>query len=200
MLSRVDRINNVEINFMNQSILSTARTQATWLAGVRYFRFDETLTYGSVAGGHTLGEANGAYEGYLRDRSINNLIGPQIGICLSHYITPRFGLFITPKFGVFGNAASTQNTLYTGNGYTTWDLKANKTGFSTLGQIDIGANYQLSQRWSVYGGYRLVAITGVALADNQFLPYLADTTGFQQPKTNGDLILNGAFAGVLFRF
>lgn len=199
-VSRLDRINNVEINYMNLTYLGSGRTQAIWLAGIRYFRFDETLTYGSVAGGHNFGDGGGAYQAYLSNRSVNNLIGPQVGVILNHYFTPRFGLYISPKFGVFGNRATSTTTLYTGDGYTTYDLSGTKNSFSALGQIDLGGNYMLNQRWSVYGGYRLVAITDLALSDNQFLPYLADTSGFQQVKTNGGLLLSGVYAGLIFRF
>jgi hypothetical protein len=199
-LSRVDRINNVELNFITQSFLCTPRTQAFWLAGVRYFRFDETLTYGAAAYGHTFTDNNGAYACYLRDRSVNNLVGPQIGVQLTHWVCPRFGLFITPKFGIYGNFASTQNTLYTGDGYTQWNIKASQNQFSTLGQLDVGGNFLIKPWCSIYAGYRLVAVDQVALADNQFLPFLADTVGFGQPKTNGSLLLHGAFGGLVFRF
>jgi len=199
-LSRVDRINNVEVNFIALSLLGCGRTQAIWLAGVRYFRFDETLTYGASAYGYTMTQNNGAYAAYLRDRSINNLVGPQIGVILSHYITPRFGVFMTPKVGIFGNYASSQNTLYTGDGYTQFDIKADKTEFSMLAQLDLGANYWIKPWWSLYGGFRVIGINQLALADNQFLPFLADTQGFGQPKTNGDVILYGAFGGMVFRF
>ncbi len=199
-LQRVDRINNVEVNFINQTALNSPRTQAIWLAGIRYFRFDETLTYGSVAYGHTFSESNGAYSAFLRNHSVNNLIGPQIGVQMSHYFTPRLGLFLTPKFGIFGNGTQSQTTLYTGDGVTQFNLVANKNVFSTVGQLDLGMNYLVTPRFSVYGGYRLVAITSVLLSDNQFLPFLADTQGFLEPKSNGSLILNGAFGGIQYRF
>jgi hypothetical protein len=199
-LSRVDRINNVEINFLDLTPLGNGRTQAIWLAGVRYFRFDETMTFGSVAFGHTFSESNGAYSAFLRNTSVNNLIGPQIGVQISHYITPRFGVYATPKFGIYGNYGSSRNTLYTGDGFTQFDLKGNKTDFSTIGQIDLGMNYLVCPRLSVYGGYRLLAVNQVILSDNQFLPFLADTQGFQEPKSGGSLLLHGAFAGLAYTF
>ncbi len=199
-ISRVDRINNVEVNLMALSLLGTGRTQAIWLAGVRYFRFDETLTYGGTAYGYNFNDANGSQALYLRDRSINNLVGPQIGVILNHYCTQRFSIFAAPKMAVMGNYTTCQNTLYTGDGYSQFDLQGSKTDVSLLGQLDLGVNYWIKPWCSIYAGYRVVGITSMALADNQFLPYLADTTGFQQPKTNGDLILTGGFAGMLFRF
>lgn len=199
-VSRLDRINNVEVNYLNATPLGGGSTQAIWLAGIRYFRFDETLTYGSVAGGHNFGDGGGAYEAYLRNRSVNNLIGPQIGVILNHYFTPRFSLYAGPRVGVFGNRATSQTMLYTGDGYTTYDLQGTKNSFSVLSQLDLGGTYLLNQRWMLYGGYRLVAITDLALSDNQFLPYLADISGFQQVKTNGGLLLSGVNAGVIFRF
>ena len=46
----------------------------------------------------------------------------------------------------------------------------------------------------------MVGLSNVALADNQFLPYIADSAGFQRVKPNGDVILTGAFAGFSFMF
>jgi hypothetical protein len=199
-VSRVDRINNVEINFLALSMLGSGRTQAIWLAGVRYFRFDETLTYGGTAYGYNFTDQNGAQSLYLQDRSVNNLVGPQIGVILNHYVTQRFSLFVIPKMALMANFCSSQNTLFTGDGYTQFNLKGSKTDCSLLGELDLGANYWIKPWCSIYAGYRVIGVTSMALADNQFLPYLADAQGFQQPKTNGDLILSGAFGGVIFRF
>ena len=44
------------------------------------------------------------------------------------------------------------------------------------------------------------ATTGVALSDNQFPAFLAATGDLKDVKTNGDLVLHGAFAGVTFRW
>ena len=52
----------------------------------------------------------------------------------------------------------------------------------------------------LYLGWRVIGVSHVALADNQFLPYIADSAGFQRVKSNGDVILTGAFAGFSFTF
>ena len=49
------------------------------------------------------------------------------------------------------------------------------------------------------GGYRVVAVTGVALADNQIPHFLAAANEFADVKTNGELILH-AHLGVSFRW
>ncbi len=49
---------------------------------------------------------------------------------------------------------------------------------------------------ALYFAIVVVGIANLALADNQFLPFLADTAGFAQVKQNGGMILHGAFSGV----
>jgi hypothetical protein len=49
-------------------------------------------------------------------------------------------------------------------------------------------------------GYRVLAATGIGLADNQIPPYLNDIPTIQDIDRNGSLILHGAFAGLTYRF
>ncbi len=202
---RNDELHNVELNLLNQQIYNTGNAQVTWLGGVRYFRFDDSLIFGSVAGGSEFGDnagpnVGGAAQAYLSSRAVNNLVGFQIGARADYYLTPGFSVFATPKIGIYGNSISVRNRLYTGDGIEGFDITGNSVDFSMLAQIDLGMSYQFHPNWRAFLGYRAIAVTQVALADNQFLPFLADTQGFGDPKTNGSLVLHGAFAGLECRF
>ena len=65
-----------------------------------------------------------------------------------------------------------------------------------LGEIDLGFDYAVTQNIRAFLGYRVIGVAGLALSDNQFLPYLADNAGFAQVKQNGSLILHGVMMGV----
>jgi hypothetical protein len=62
--------------------------------------------------------------------------------------------------------------------------------------LDVGANFQVTPSIGVWGGYRVMAISGIALADDQ-IPFLADDLfGISDIDHNANLVLHGAMAGV----
>ncbi len=198
---RNDNITNLELNFLQQQIYAQQNfCTLTMLAGFRYFRFQESLTFGSVAFGDTFGSAGGANEAYLRTQVTNNMYGAQIGMLANFAMSPTCGAYIQPKIGAMGNSITSRNQLYTGDGFSQFDIHGSKTAFSLLAEVDIGTYYWLTQNCQIFAGWRVVGVSQVALGDNQFLPYLADTAGFGQVKANGDLILTGGFAGLAFTF
>jgi hypothetical protein len=191
---RNDRVNNFELNLLFGAF-NVGRWTVVPFAGFRYFRFDERLTFGGLAGGATWGGNGGADEAYLSFRTVNNLYGGQLGTYANYMFSDRFGLFIGPKVGVFGNQMNDRTLLYRGDGVTAYDIAAHKADFSLLGELDTGLTWFVGPRFMAYLGYRVVGVTNVALGDNQFLPYLADVDGFAQVKQSGSLILHGAMIG-----
>ena len=172
----------------------------TWLAGVRYFRFNETVTFGAASIGTDFGDDGGVDEAFMRFRVDNSLIGPQIGFRAEYNLTEKFGLYAMPKIGIYGTSIDSNMQLYRGDGLSVYNIDGHKNDFSMLAQIDVGATYQVARNWRLYAGYRVIAVSQLALADNQFLPYLADTTGFAAVKSNGDLLLNGGMLGLEYNF
>jgi len=194
-ITRDDRVNNFELNLL-QGAWMVGRLQVAAIAGFRYFRFDERLAYGGAAAGSDFGDIGGQNEAFLAFRCTNNLYGGQLGGLFNYNVTDRFSLFAVPKAGLYGNQMNCRSMLFTGDGQTGFDIPSHKSDFAFLGEIDSGFSYALTQNLRVIMGYRVVGVANVALADNQFLPYLADTNGFAQVKQNGSLILHGAFAGL----
>ncbi len=191
---RNDRFNNIEFNFLFGA-WNYGRVTVLPFAGLRYFRFDERLKYGGLASGAVWGQNGGADEAYLYIRSVNNMFGPQVGTYLNVQIIDGLGWFIGPKVGIFGNQMNTRTLLYRGDGVVAYDIPGHKIDFSMLAELDTGFDYFFRNGMFVYLGYRVVGVANVALSDNQFLPYLADTQGFHQVKQNGDLILHGVMMG-----
>jgi hypothetical protein len=206
---RNDRVNNYELNVIQGPVLGNGRVTVVGLAGFRYFRFDERLTYGSVGFGSDWGDNNGADEAYLRFRTANNLFGVQIGALLNYAVCPRFGVFFIPKVGIFGNQMNSRTTLESGNGILgnisnpgpqPFDIYGHKSDVSMMGELDFGLNYAITPNWWIFGGYRVLGVTNLALADNQFLPYLADAQGYREIKQSGSLILHGGLFGVAYLY
>ena len=200
---RDNEIHNIEVNFLRETLISNQSTQVTWLAGFRYFRFDESVIFGSVAGdaaitpgGAEFGNNGGVDEAYLDIRCENNLVGFQVGARGDYYCTDDVSLFLAPKLGVYGNEINSRSRLYTGSGISAFDIESNEDDFSFLAQVDLGASYQFAPHWRLFGGYRAIAVSGIALADNQFPAFIAAADEFADIDTNGDLILHGAFLGL----
>lgn len=194
-VQRQDYIQSVEINFLSQYWQPNAHCQVTWLAGVRWFRFDESLLYSAVAGAST---PTGSDTAYMDFDCTNDLVGVQLGARCDWYLTQRFSLFVTPKFGFYGNYIQTQNQVYNGDGSYLYNFSQDTTGVSFLGEIDLGASYQFAQNWRAFIGYKAIAVTGVALSDNQIPHYLAAADELQQIDNSGSLIVHGGFAGLEF--
>ena len=201
-ITRSDELHNVELNLLSGSAYTSCNLNVMWLAGVRFFRFDETLRFESVQGGVEFGQNNGQNQVALQSRCVNNLVGFQIGTRVDYCVWRNFGIYAMPKIGIYGNGTNARNVLYTGDGFTQFDIAGSRTDFSTIAQLDLGGTYSFGQcnNWRAFAGYRMMGITNVALSDNQFLPFLADTAGFADVKSNGSLILHGGYTGLEYRF
>ena len=194
-ISRQDYIQSVEINFLTQYWQPNAHCQVTWLAGVRWFRFDESLLYSAIAGAST---PTGSDQAFMDFDCTNDLVGFQLGARCDWYVTQKFSLFVTPKFGLYGNHIQSQNRVYNGDDSSLYNFSQDTTGVSFLGEIDLGASYQFANNWRAFIGYKAIAVTGVAMSDNQIPHYLAAADELQQINTNGSLIVHGGFAGLEF--
>ncbi len=183
----------------------------SWALGVRYFRFEENLLFGSVNSGRTWGEAGGLYEAYLEDNVRNSLTGFQFGCDFSYTMGGKWRLFAAPKLGIYNNHVQHRFGLRRGDGVIanataasgvtdTYPVNSSEDALSFLSEVDLGLEWHVAQNWSVSLGYRVIFATGIALADNQIPTYVVDIPEIADIDTNGDLVLHGAFAGVTVRF
>jgi hypothetical protein len=197
-LSRRDYFHNVELNFLSQYWQPNARCNVTWLAGVRWFRFDEGLLYGATAGASAVTSVSD--QAFMNFETTNDLVGFQLGARCEWYATQRFSLYVTPKFGLYGNYIQTRNRVYNGDGSSLYDFQQDTTGVSFLGEIDCGCAWAFARNWRATIGYKAVAATGMALADNQIPHYLAAADELQEIRRNGSLVVHGGYAGLEFCF
>jgi hypothetical protein len=211
-LRRTNDFQNVEINLIRNRLYGQWDSPwgVDWLVGVRYFRFEERLIFGALQNNSVWGEDGGAVEAYFDDKVVNHLVGFQFGFNADWRVVDGVRLFVTPKLGIYNNHIHQDFQAYLGDGTIattgssgvagTYPVVSSTNHFSFLGQIDVGVDWRFLPRWSLQGGYRLIAVTGVGLADNQFPPYLVDIPEIAAIDTNGDLILHGAFAGLTFNY
>ena len=212
-LWRRNEFHNVELNLMRYTMARDCGRpwDFSCSAGVRFFRFEENLKFGSLEDGCIWGQQGGIREAYLDDNIENNLLGVQFGCDARYNGWGNLGFFLSPKFGIYNNRIEHKFQAYRGDGTVanptvasgvtdSYPVESSTDVFSFLTEVDVGVDWQISQRWSARVGYRVMAVTGVGLADNQIPTYIVDIPEIRDIDHNGNLLLHGAFAGVTYNY
>ena len=211
-LSRRDEFQNIEVNLLRLQTpcYCDSPWDIGWSLGVRYFRLQENLTFGTLRQGCVWGQGGGAFEAYLNDTVTNDLLGFQIGFDAAYCLFDGFRAFVTPKMGIYDNHMTQDFRANLGNGTVattgtsgvpgTYPVLSSRDQLAFLMQIDVGLDWQLSRNWSARVGYRVLALTGMALADDQFPQYIVDIPEIAHIDGHSSLILHGAFAGLTYNF
>lgn len=163
------------------------------LAGVRYVNVHEQLS-------GELYRSNTAFLGNWLARTENNLIGPQIGFDWGLPITCRLGLAATGKFGLFG---ASENQTTAGSFFaagTPGERRASAEQIAYLGEMGLKGTYQFSESATLYMGYNVLWLGGVATAPNQLTASNFAPGGAANISTGGNIFVHGAFAGMEFRW
>lgn len=200
-IRRRDEFHNLEINYVHANLIGNpcSRFQFDWLAGARWFKFDENFLYSTTDTSTSFGvdEAN---EVNYSIETQNNLIGVQTGFRGRLCIWRGLSVYTNSKFGVYNNCMTQRSSIYDGVGTYVYDIRSNKNDVSLLGELDLGARYQFNCNWGVYLGYRVVGVTGIALTENQIPQFMDDLADVARIDSNGDMILHGAMAGITCQF
>lgn len=189
VLSRSDTINNIEINWLYAPETrpefheGNKRVNWMWLAGFRFFQLEDQLSLDMTSSTFDLETATN-----------NNLFGGQIGGRFDWEIAPRMRFVVMPKFLLAGNASS--NRAIQNNGGTT-DVRSTVDVFSWLGSVDTSVAWDMTDRWSLWLGYRVVGVGNIAQADGQWPSNLPapSAASLQGIATGSESIIHGAFAG-----
>jgi hypothetical protein len=200
------QVHNAEINFLGGTLGGFNTTRFIWLAGFRYFHFNDQLQFASDPIDTAFTGA--APEIYYNNNVTNNLYGFQLGGRGQVYLTRRFSFDLVSKFGIFGNhvnhnqsiggtagLATVNNGPFNGQPY---NIASQTDTVSLLGEVRAGASYWLTNQWRVLGGYRAVGVSNLALTTNQIPSDLRGLNDAAAIDTNGSLILHGAYAGAEF--
>ena len=201
-------VNNMEVNFVRNVCGGPCnRVGIDFLCGFRWFHFRDGLVFGAERANDGSAYANDWL--YVNDHIKNDLYGFQIGFDASYRFLDCWKAFIRPEFGVYGNhmqldynlyaVSSTTGQQFQGSSSTyanpNYPVHATTDGFSFLTQVDLGLDWQVTRHLSLQGGYRVVAVTGVGLADDQIPFFGNDTQAIADIQHSGSLIVDGVFGG-----
>jgi len=217
--------NSVEANLVGNSLcggpfgcgmcgLCSGRAGSPWgfgyVAGFRYMNFTDRFLFSSNANSTDLVNDPNALN-YLGQFN-NNLYGFQLGSGLSYCVTNRLTAYVIGKAGVYDNVVSGLQRVYgtAGNAvinngpYTGQDFvvrTANRSTFAMSGQIDLGGRWAITNNWSANFGYRVLALAGVATADDNFQQtQFHDVDGVAFLNRSGSFLIHGAYAGATYCF
>ena len=211
-VSRSDLVNDVEINWLSsvsgrpEFLPSDRRVGFMWLAGFRFFELQDVLTLTSTSS--TLPPSSvGANQSLLSVATNNNIFGAQVGAKADWRIAPRIRLSAVPKFMIGGNAITNTTELTTVNGSGATfaggqpvNVHATLGVFSWLGSVDSSVAWDVTDRWSLWVGYRVVGVGNIAQADGQWPSTLAAPSALQEIDAGSSTILHGGFAGFQGRY
>ena len=179
-----------------------ARYNITGVCGVRYLELDDNFMYGvDYTGGAT---------GYLDyySQTENKLVGFQLGSNAMYRIGCKWGLHMNTLVGLYGNDIETHQYFNSTTGMVRYasdgmpfDANASKTDVAMLGELRLGASYQATCHCRLYGGWRAMGLTGLALATNQAPnQWLTSGQGSSYVNSNSSMILHGLQAGVEWNY
>ncbi len=211
-LSRDNQIYNFEVNLVRNvgcNGCDCGPWQVGGIVGFRYFKFDENLRFSSLANGGSWNTATD--HAHIEDDISNELFGFQVGANIRRCFCKNWAFTFTPKVGVFANHIENRYNIYRGDGLAATPTAASlATGsypvdgeadkLSLMLEANFGLAWQISCRWEATFGYRVMAFTGMGLADNQLETYVVDFPEFADVSTNGHLLLHGGYAGLTYRF
>lgn len=181
------------------------------LLGVRYFRVDNDL---SIAGDFTPASTPDVYRAdsinYYHDVNVDNkLVGFQLGGSVNYAVTCKLSGFLDTNFGIYGNDMNVHQRVYSAEGGTIRDVDtgadavygSSKQDVAFLGEARLGVGYQFLPCWRATVAWRVLALSGVAIAGEQ-----VPANGFPNHAqlnyidSNDSIILHGLQAGVECKF
>jgi hypothetical protein len=211
-ISRSDLVNDVEINwlyslwerpeFLSQDPAAPSRRiNLMWLAGFRFFQLEDVLTQTSFPGGGAPGTLD------LGVATNNNLYGAQVGAKFDWRLFPQVRFSSVPKFMIAGNSITNTTTLATGSGTQAVfasgapvNVHSTLGVFSWLGSVDTGVAWDVTDRWTLSMGYRVVGVGNIAQADGQWPPVISSPASISGIDAGSSTIIHGGFAGFEGRY
>lgn len=189
-LIRTSELHNLELNLIRQQ-----RSQVLWtifdlhesIIGIRYLRFDENLDFRQTGGSLPIPTQQ------VADVE-NALFGIHSGRRFEKRLFGNVGVFASGELGIYSNR-SESNNFVSPTAFGTSTTRETKTDVAFLGKLELGGIYSFNQNIRAKLGYRVLGITGVALADGQFNQ---DLTPQDDVNTAGDLYLRGGYFGFEF--
>jgi hypothetical protein len=183
-----------------------SRLNLNWLAGFRYFSFDDNLQYAADFDGDGITRADDDF--YYDVNTTNDLVGFQIGGRGDFCVGRRINVFGLGKVGVYNNRSTlfsrmgteTVVAYETGMPAAQYNIMETDNQVAFLSELGTGIGYRISPKWTANFGYSVIAASGVATSVGN-VRNRGDFVRDQRHINNQDtLILHGFNLGALYNF
>lgn len=190
-----------------------SRLNLSWLAGFRYFQFNDDLQYAASLDDGVINRAPDDL--YYQVNTTNDLVGFQLGSRADYCLGQRLNAYGTAKVGVYNN----HSTMYTRLGTDDADAYLNDTRppvnpsngqsyrftesnnqVAFLSELGSGLGWRVTPKWSATVGYRAIVASGVATSVGNIRQTYANYVDVQNYNNDSVVILHGLNVGALYNF
>jgi hypothetical protein len=181
-----DAITSTYSSTLHNAEANLTRQVCDWLNVLAGFRYVELNEQGLTE------LVNPAVPYRYAVRTDNRLYGGQLGADAMLWCRDRYTLGLNGRAGVYGNHSRHRAVTDTGVARLISSGAQSRTSF--IGELALIGTGRLTERVNVRGGYRLLWIDGVALAEDQFA--VSDFNNGVGYDGSGDVFYHGAFVGL----
>jgi hypothetical protein len=177
-------------------------SQLALFQGFRWFQFNDDFRFSaSDVGAQSMLDINAQ----------NDLFGYQLGGRWNYCLTPRINVGLGTRFGVYANqvevhqragdaAMPARYQSATPGSRRHVDMRDRGTAFASLGEVDLGAGFRLTDCWTIRGGYRVLGATGVATSVGMIRHEMFSENLNARHVANDSILLHGAYIGSEFNW
>lgn len=186
-------LHNVEINLKINRGNGFWGSRRSSLIGVRYIALYERLNMSSTP----LNPGANPTAVYRID-TFNNLVGPQLGTDWSFGLCDRLAVNVWGKAGLFANIDAQKSNIVDdfGGAYST---QRHRTQLAGLIEVGVLGELAIKRNWSLFGGYQVYHLSGVALAPDQ-IDYMNSPTSQTYLNDKASVTYHGPSAGLEVRW
>jgi hypothetical protein len=191
-ISGRSQFDSYELSLRQRVRMPAEPMQVSFFYGIRYMNLDERFGYFSQTQVPTTGSTQS-----INVRTINELLGGQIGTLLELHVEPRWWIDARLAAGLYRNRA-TQRTVYLGTGAVSGQNSLAKTNDrGTVGaEVSVACSYAFTQRMTIRFGYHFLWLDRVALApENMVTDPLLLNNGPAQLDSTSSIMFHGPFLG-----
>ncbi|MEZ6072862.1 MAG: BBP7 family outer membrane beta-barrel protein [Pirellulales bacterium] len=189
-------MDTVEINLRRKVAMPTPNAETSFLVGLRLSQIGENFGYRSFS---NVPPVNGAINELAIDTD-NDMVGVQLGMLGQFLDRSRIWVDFEIKGSINHNQTS-QSTSYTytdNNNVTMSYLTSRDESRTTFtGEISLAANCNFTRTLTLRGGYNVLWVGGLALAEENIPGNVTDLTAGPGTLFNdGELFFHGPFLGL----
>ena len=174
------------------------------VCGVRYFRTDDDFEWSTQWARYDGAAWAPSVDELFHDIEVdNNLVGFQLGGIMNYCVASRWNFFLDTKFGFYNNHISHMQRVYSDLGnYAYYQetgegvyVESSKDDVAFLGEMRLGGSCDISCHWRAVLAYRAVALTGVALSQDQLKSEYSNYADTARIDSDGSMVIHGVQIG-----